>query len=165
VHAVRTWLLSETVAGRAHSRFAAEMLQPLWDAAERYGIDPLGLTVQAGKETGWGRYGGQVKPEFRNTCGLKNRWLGLYPGVDDGDQPLAHARFASWEVGAIAHAQHVRAYTGVPTHDLIIDPRWDWVFGKHRLVHWSELGGRWAPSPTYGQEIEKVASLIAGRVL
>jgi N-acetylmuramoyl-L-alanine amidase len=130
------------------------MFPSLWSGAERYNIDPVGLVAQSYKETGAGNFPGRVKPEFYNTCGLKNRVLGLFPGVDDGDNPLAHARFASWEAGARAHAQHVRAYTGWPVRDdLVIDPRY-WLVSGQKCEDWADLSGKWAPSATYGQEIE-----------
>lgn len=139
-----------------HTRFVDDMLPALWDAAVANGVDPVGVIAQAFKETGGGQFKGRVKPEFRNTCGLKNR-QSLFPGVDDGDQPLAHARFASWRVGALAHVQHLLAYAGVPVRLLIVDPRYELVAGKHRLESFEELGGRWAPSATYGTELVVIA--------
>jgi N-acetylmuramoyl-L-alanine amidase len=89
--------------------------------------------------------------------GIKIRNPDLFPGVTDDDRPLAHQMFANWEAGAAAQAQHVRAYAGCPvTGELIVDPRYVWVIGKHTLIEWSQLGGKWAPSPTYGTEIEQL---------
>jgi N-acetylmuramoyl-L-alanine amidase len=113
------------------------------------------------KETGNGSYSGQVKPQFYNTCGLKVRHLGLYPEVD-GDRPLAHQMFPNWRVGAIAHVQHLMAYAGVAVlHEPILDPRYDWVIGKHSVVHFAHLGGKWAPSLSYGQELERIMSTLS----
>lgn len=151
------------VLGNVHVRFAADMFAPLWDAAVGYTIDPVGVVAQAWKETGGGRFAGQVSPHFYNTCGLKVRHVGKYPGVDDGDRPLAHAQFASWEVGAVAHVQHLCAYSGMPAGiDLIVDPRYWLVAGRHRVEQWSELGGKWAPSPTYGTELEAIMRRLQG---
>ena len=36
--------------------------------------------------------------------------------------------------------------------EMIVDPRFGLVSGV--VTYWSQLGGRWAPSPTYGDEIE-----------
>jgi hypothetical protein len=119
----------------------------------------VGMVAQAYKETGGGTFKGKVRPEFRNTAGIKNR-ESLFPGVDDDDNPLAHARFASWEVGALAHAQHLCAYTGIDVTVWIrpiVDPRYSYArrTGPATWVeHWRELGGLWAPSKTYGTEIE-----------
>ncbi len=70
--------------------------------------------------------------------------------------------FPNWEVGAAAQAQHVRAYAGLPvTGELIVDPRYVWVIGRFSLTEWSDLGGRWAPSPTYGIEIENLMQQLS----
>jgi N-acetylmuramoyl-L-alanine amidase len=146
--------LPDTVASAV---FRDDMFPNLWDVALAYGIDPVGMVAQSGKETGWGTFGGQVSTEFHNTCGLKLHvsQQALFPGVTDDDHPLAHAMFANWHAGAHAHAQHLRAYTGTPVHGLIIDPRYTLV-GPPAVVTWAELGGRWAPSATYGLEIEEL---------
>src|SRR5690606_35056032 len=142
-----------------HARFINEMLPALWNAAVRYKIDPVVVVAQSYKETAGGHYTGQVKPQFYNTAGIKVRHLDIFPEVS-GDKPLAHAMFASWEVGAEAHVQHLRAYAGWPVEwGLIVDPRY-WLVTGHKLENWSELGGKWAPSPTYGTEIEAIITQL-----
>jgi N-acetylmuramoyl-L-alanine amidase len=144
-----------------HARFTAEMFPALWEAGEKYSIDPVGVVAQSYKETAGGKFTGVVRPEFYNTCGLKIRHLGVLPEAS-GDLPLAHSMFASWEVGAEAHVQHLRAYAGWPVdRGLIVDPRYRYVTGS-RLENWSELGTRWAPSPTYGTEIETIMTQLRG---
>ncbi len=144
-------------------RFTQEMFPALWQAGLHYGIDPVGLVAQSYKETGAGKFSGQVSARFYNTAGIKIRHLDLFPGVTDGDRPLAHQMFPNWPVGAAAQAQHVRAYAGQPvTGELIVDPRYVLVIGRHALTHWAELGGRWAPSPSYGTEIEKLMQQLIG---
>jgi hypothetical protein len=145
--------------------FNDQMLPALWAAGLRYGIDPVGVVAQSYHETGAGKFPGRVKPEFYNTCGLKNRHLGLFPGIDDGDNPLAHARFASWDAGARAHVQHLRAYAGWPVtpESEIVDPRYWLVVGK-RLEEFEELSGNWAPAATYGQSIEALISKLSSTV-
>jgi N-acetylmuramoyl-L-alanine amidase len=141
--------------------FRSAMLLPLWSAAYDRGVDPVGVIAQAMKETGNGTYTGQVKPQFYNTCGLKVRHLGMFPEAD-GDRPLAHQMFPNWRVGAIAHVQHLLAYTGVAiNHEPVLDPRYDWVVGKHSAVHFADLGGKWAPSPSYGRELEEIARRLS----
>jgi hypothetical protein len=129
-----------------------------------YGIDPVGVVAQSHKETGGGKFGGKARPEFYNTCGLKIRHQPLFPGVTDGDNPLAHAMFASWQVGAVAHVQHLRAYAGwpVPDTDLVVDPRYVFVIGRYACEDFAELGGKWAPSASYGTELETVARQLQG---
>lgn len=143
-------------------RFRDEMLNPLWSAAANRGVDPVGVVAQSMKETATGQFGGQVKPQFYNTCGLKIRHLGLYTATD-GDQPLAHQMFPNWEVGAIAHVQHLMAYAGVPVnHEPVVDPRYVWVIGKHSARHFEDLSGKWAPSPSYGSELVAIARKLQG---
>lgn len=146
-----------------HPRFITDMAPALWEAADLYGLDPVGVIAQAWKETGGGHFLGQVLPEFYNTCGLKVRHVGKYPGLDDGDRPLAHAQFANWRVGATAHVQHLLAYTGTPIDFcvLIVDPRYTLVSGPP-VTDYEDLGGRWAPSLTYGEEVAAIARLLAG---
>lgn len=129
----------------------------LWLAAVRYGLDPVGVVAQSFKETGGGTFRGKVKPEFCNPAGIKIRYQALYPGITDGDNPLAHAMFPNWEVGAEAHAQHLRAYAGWPVPGLIVDPRYTFVIGKHFCENFEDLSGKWAPSPTYGDELVTIA--------
>lgn len=145
-----------------HTRFLDEMFGPLWAAGEAYGIDPVGIVAQSYKETGGGQFGGRVLPGFFNTCGLKIRQPGILPGTE-GDQPLAHAMFANWAVGAEAHVQHLCAYAGQPLRSwLVVDPRYVWVVGRYRLEAFEELGGRWAPSLTYGDELMAIARRLQG---
>jgi len=141
--------------------FTDQMFPRLWAAAELYGVDPVGVVAQSGKETGWGAFGGAVTARWYNTAGIKVRHLDLVPGVTDGDRPLAHQMFPNWEVGAVAHVQHLCAYAGREIDDLIVDPRYVWVMGQHLVQTWAELGGKWAPSPTYGEEIETIMDRLA----
>ena len=49
----------------------------------------------------------------------------------------------------------MRAYAGCPiSGELIVNPRYVWVNGKFKLTEWSDLSGNWAPSATYGSEVE-----------
>ena len=144
----------------AHPRFAAEMVPQLWAAGLEYGVDPVGMVAQSGKETNWGNYTGQVLPQFYNTAGIKIRHQSLFPGITDGDRPLAHQMFPNWAVGAMAHAQHLRAYAGKPVIGLVVDPRYSLV-GPPFVETWEGLGGRWAPSVTYGTEIEEIMERLS----
>jgi hypothetical protein len=144
-----------------HVRFLNEMFPALWGAGVRYLVDPVGMVAQALKETGNGNFRGLIRPEFYNTCGLKLRHLSLFPETT-GEKPLAHSAFASWDVGAEAHAQHLRAYAGFPVTDrLIVDPRYWLVVGQHRET-WAELSGGWAPGAAYGAEIESAMARLQG---
>lgn len=144
----------------ATTLFTTEIVPALWNAAARVLIDPVGVIAQSYKETGGGSFLGKVKPQFYNTCGLKVRHQDLFPELGD-DKPLAHAMFASWAVGAEAHVQHLRAYAGypVPLYELVVDPRYTYALrtGRLALENFEDLGGLWAPAPTYGTEIVTIA--------
>jgi N-acetylmuramoyl-L-alanine amidase len=157
---------SATVAARLatpalwrHTRFLDEMFRPLWDAAAAHTIDPVGIIAQAYKETAGGAFGGRVTPQHYNPCGLKVRHPGYGGTSTTGDEQLAHAAFASWDVGALAHVQHVRKYTGWPVNGLIVDPRY-WLVAGQPCEDWVDLSGKWAPSPTYGPEIETLMARL-----
>jgi len=157
-----------------------EMFWSLWYVAEEYGIDPVGAVAQMAKETGWGNFRGAVKPWHYNTCGLK---VGNVTGVmeftptGNSDHSLCHAQFANWDIGAIAHIQHLRAYAGwdLDRNDAkfntIIDPRYDLALRTPitGLTHFEDLGGtdaigiKWAPSPTYGAELVTIADYLRGK--
>lgn len=145
----------------ANGLFVTSMAPALWAAAVKYAVDPVGIIAQSLKETAGGAFTGKVRPEFYNTAGIKIRHPNVMPGITDGDNPLAHAMFANWAVGAEAHAQHLRAYTGalVEGH-LVVDPRLVFVVGRYRVEEFEELGGKWAPSPNYGHEIVAIADRL-----
>lgn len=148
-----------------HPRFVDEMLPALWDAAAHHGIDPVVMVAQALKETAAGNYTGKVPAIFFNTCGLKIRDPTM-AGADQ-DAPMAHAQFASWTAGATAHAQHLTAYTqhDLPDGEPLLDPRWVWVRKPDTtpILTVEGLGGRWAPSPTYGTEIAAICARLQSR--
>ncbi len=162
--------LRDTVEGNlppsATSLFRGQMIPALWEAAVDHGIDPVGMVAQAGKETGWGAYTGNVRAEFYNPAGIKVRHTRMVreiiaAAVDvtvdqvSGDHPLVHQQFPNWQVGAVAHAQHLLAYCGAQVDGLIVDPRFT-LIGPPPVTTWAELGGRWAPSETYGFEVEEI---------
>ena len=115
----------------------------------REGIRPDIALCQAIKETGTWAYGGDVVPEQNNFCGL-----GTTGGGVKGEF------FATPQLGARAHIQHLLAYTSKrpPTVE-IVDPRYElikkWrpqIFGK--LTKWTDLNGVWAvPGNHYGEDI------------
>jgi len=156
--ATRETVFKNLVAQNLTPLFIDTMAPELWEAAVWHDIDPVGVIAQSWKETGGGTFKGAVRPGFYNTCGLKIRNLGILPEAD-GDKPLAHQMFPSWKIGAMAHVQHLCAYAGltIESFELNVDPRWDWVAGKHRLENFEELGGKWAPSASYGTELVAMA--------
>lgn len=142
----------------AHDDWYRRAVVALWDAGLATGVDPVVLAAQCGHETGFGRFGGAVTPEHGNTCGLKIR-------NPQGDRPEDHARFPvdRWgfpQLGALAHAHHLRLYCGLPVPDDTPDPRAVWVgpgtagFGSVGAVE--QLGTRWAPASDYGVKVAAV---------
>lgn len=139
------------IDARNRDRFVNEMLSPLVVEAMRYGVDPAVILAQSIHETGWGEFGGVVLPHFHNTCGLKT-------GSGGGNyDPDAHQRFPNWQAGARAHAQHLCAYAGRKHDDLELTPR-AYLVREANKYHGvadtvEKLGGRWAPSSSYGERI------------
>lgn len=117
------------------------------------GVNPAIAYVQAAKETGYGKFGGVLDESYCNPCGLKTEQGG------DDNYPDAHQKFDSWEKGVQAHLDHLALYAGVdgyPKSDTY-DPRhFKTIMGRCKTIN--ELGGagKWAPSETYGQEVNEL---------
>ncbi|GAA0076920.1 hypothetical protein UT300005_12980 [Clostridium sp. CTA-5] len=125
-----------------------------WKYAKDHGnVNPAIAYVQSAKETGFGKFGGVLDETYCNPCGLKTS-----SGGGDTD-PNAHQRFNSWDQGVQAHLDHLALYAdaeGYPRQDTY-DPRhFISVKGKAKTVN--SLGGNWAPSSTYGEEINNLYS-------
>ncbi len=122
-----------------------------WKYSEDCGdVNPAIAYVQSAKETGFGRFGGVLDSSFRNPCGMKTS-----QGGSDGDK-YAHKNFNTWDEGVQAHMDHLALYAGAkgyPKSDTY-DPRhFISIKGKSPTVN--SLGGKWAPSITYGEEVNK----------
>lgn len=116
-------------------------------------VNPGIAYAQAAKETGYGHFGGVLDETFYNPCGLKNQ-----EGGDDND-PDAHEKFDSWKEGVQAHLDHLALYAGAAGYpkNKTYDPRhFKSIMGRCTTVN--ELGGsgKWAPSDTYGQEVNEL---------
>lgn len=127
-------------------------LAPLYmDLASKVGINPEGIYVQAAYETGYGNFGGVIDESYHNPCGMK-----IKKGGGDKD-PDAHQRFASWEEGVQAHIDHLALYAGAegyPKKDSP-DPR-HFPYLLNTVKRFKLLGGKWAPSNSYGDRIEEL---------
>lgn len=137
----------------------------VWQAALDYRLDPVGVVAQSAHETGWASFPRKTQPWHRNTCGLKVADYKLLEqwGIDS-EHPLAHAQFATWQMGALAHVQHLWAYLGwpVPLRDLV-DPRYHHIDQTRRVTTYQELGGRWAGAG-YGARVVDVAARLTEEV-
>lgn len=111
-------------------------------------VNPAIAYVQSAKETGYGKFGGVIDETYFNTCGMKNSEGG-------GDyEPGAHYRFKNWDEGVQAQLDHLALYAGAASYPRSNspDPRhFPYLNGKAPTV--KSLGGKWAPSSTYGIEI------------
>jgi hypothetical protein len=93
-------------------------------------------------ETGFLKYGGSVKPQQNNFCGL---------GVaSDGSHGLS---FPSVRVGIRAHIQHLKAYaTKASLKNPIVDTRFRFVKrGSIKTI--DQLSGKWASDKYYSRKI------------
>ena len=93
-------------------------------------------------ETGFLRFGGDVKSAQNNFAGL-----GAVGGGAEG------AKFSSAQKGVRAQVQHLKAYASTePLVQELIDPRFRFVTrGVAPLIN--QLSGRWAADPQYGTKI------------
>ncbi|MFA5704485.1 MAG: N-acetylmuramoyl-L-alanine amidase [Advenella sp.] len=134
----------------AHQRFVD--IAPLyWHYGLLTGIRPEALYVQSAKETAYGKYGGAVTPD-------QNNWAGIKIQNPVGDRREDHQSFATPDDGVRAHFNHMCAYVGLkpvgtPHGRYYVVQDLSWA-GTVKDVE--ELGGKWAPSATYGQDIVKM---------
>ncbi|GAC43004.1 S-layer homology domain-containing protein, partial [Paenibacillus popilliae] len=120
-----------------------------WKLATECGVDPAVAYVQFGHETGFlyrdCKSAAGIDASFCNPCGLKIKAGG-------GDyQASAHKRFDDWRTGITAHLDHLALYAGAAGYPKkeTPDPRhFAHLHGTAKTVE--ALGGKWAPSPTYG---------------
>lgn len=141
--------------------FLNDIAPAVWHAALDYGLDPVGVVGQSGHETGWGKFGRATFPWHRNTCGLKvaNYKILEQWGVKSED-PLAHAQFATWRQGALAHVQHLWAYLGrtVPPGELV-DPRYYLIDQSRPVTDYEHLSSRWAGAGYGDRVVQAIAQL------
>jgi hypothetical protein len=96
-------------------------------------------------ETGFLSFGGLVKPDMNNYCGLG----AIGPG-EEGES------FPSPQIGIRAQIQHLKAYaTEEPPKQPLVDPRYRWVrYGSAPTIY--ELSGSWAADKEYGKKIKNI---------
>ena len=140
----------------AKSKGATETFIGLADLYFKYAeecgdVNPWIAYVQAAKETGYGKFGGVLDETYHNPCGMK-----ISSGGSDYDKN-AHQKFNSWDEGVQAHMDHLALYAGAEGYPKsnTYDPRhFVTIKGKAQTVN--SLGGKWAPSITYGEEINSL---------
>lgn len=145
VEQAQTW----AKARGAEERFI-EIAPVYWKYGELTGLRPEILYAQAAKETGFGRYGGAVKPEMNN-------WAGIKIKSPSGDKTEDHESFETPDDGVRAHFNHMCAYTGTepvgePHDRYYVVKSISWAGTVKNL---EALGGRWCPDLYYGYSILK----------
>ena len=124
-----------------------------WKYSDSHGnINPSIAYVQAAKETGYGKFGGVIKEDYHNPCGLKTE-----KGGDDKD-PNAHQKFNSWDEGVQAHLDHMALYAGLKGYPRkeTYDPRhFSYLYGKggDSIITMSK---GWATDRNYGENLLKL---------
>jgi hypothetical protein len=98
--------------------------------------------IQMCLETGFLRFGGLVKPEWNNFCGL---------GAIGPQEP--GLIFPEPRIGVRAHIQHLKAYaTDEPLNRTLVDPRFRFVRrGTSPTIH--GLSGTWAADKSYSGKL------------
>ena len=145
-----------TEEGMLLRRRAEEIVDLYWQEASREGVRQDLAFAQALVETGFFRFGGDVKPEQNNFCGL---------GTTGGGVKGAH--FKTPEIGVRAHIQHLLAYTTQKHPSTkIVDPRYDLAHAirleRGLCDTWYKLNGTWAMSPNYSEKIMGVWQRMLG---
>jgi hypothetical protein len=125
--------------------FAEELAALYLEESAIEGINHDVAFVQMCLETGFLRYGGLVKPEMNNFCGL---------GSLNADHP--GESFSSPQIGVRAHIQHLKAYASEDgLNQELVDPRYRWVrYGSAPTVE--KLTGAWAADREYGNKIRGI---------
>jgi Mannosyl-glycoprotein endo-beta-N-acetylglucosaminidase len=102
-------------------------------------------------ETGFLRFGGDVKPEQNNFAGLGS--------IGGGSEA---ASFESARIGVRAHIQHLKAYASLePLVNEVVDPRFRFVTrGIAPLI--DQLSGRWSADLDYGVKITAMVKRLYG---
>jgi hypothetical protein len=120
--------------------FKAEVLARLYqEEAQAEGVNADVAFVQMCLETGYLKFGGTVKPEQNNFCGLGTVSLDV-PGES----------FPSPREGIRAHIQHLKAYgSTLELNNPCIDNRFKYV-ERGIAPNIFGLSGRWATSDDYG---------------
>ena len=124
---------------------ARELAALYVEEAAAEGVNHDVAFAQMSLETGALRFGGLVTPDMHNYCGLGSIGPGK-PGE----------RFPTAQLGVRAHVQHLKAYaTSSPLKRTIVDPRYKYVrLGSAPTI--SDLAGKWAADPEYGNKIRGI---------
>ena len=97
-------------------------------------------------ETGFLTFGGLVKSDMNNFCGLCAT-----------DIHNIGVSFENEQLGIRAHIQHLKAYASKkPLKNECIDPRYKYVNPKGKAPSIKNLAGKWASDPEYSNKIQSI---------
>ncbi|MGL5207060.1 MAG: glucosaminidase domain-containing protein [Acidaminococcaceae bacterium] len=124
-----------------------DMVRFYYEESSKEGIRADLALCQAILETGFFKFGGTVKPEQNNFCGLGTT-----------SKTVAGATFKTPAIGVRAHIQHLLAYSSErEPKTKIVDPRYHLVQKMRKtsgyLTTWHSLNGMWAMSGEYSEKI------------
>lgn len=134
-----------------------ELVDLYWEEASRENVRPDLALAQSLVETGYYRYGGDVKHHQNNFCGL---------GTTGGG--VKGAAFKTPQIGVRAHIQHLLAYTQKQRPKTsIVDPRYE-LAHKIRVERgvvdtWCGLNGTWAMGSSYCEKIMATYQKMLGQ--
>lgn len=137
--------------GEADATMVSRLVKTYIIEANREGVNYEVAFCQMCLETGFLRFEGSVSKYQYNYCGL-----GCVELFNGGDW------FASMEEGVRAHIQHLKAYASFEAvRSPLVDPRFSNVRrGSVKVV--TELTGKWATDPGYGQKISSLITRLYG---
>lgn len=138
------------VLSKGGAKNIREFAQIFYEEAQAEGIRAEVAFAQTMKETGFLKFGGQVKPNQYNFAGL-----GALTGGGSG------ASFKDVRTGIRAQIQHLKAYASLnPLVNPCVDPRFNLVSprGSAQYVEWlgqkeNPNGKGWATSEKYGYSL------------
>ena len=132
----------------------AEFCSLVLEESASEGVNPYVVFAQSMLETGWLKFGGQVRPEQCNFAGIGALDNGVH-GASFNSYGLNSVRF-----GIRAQVQHLKAYASCDSLvNECVDPRFQYVKrGSCPFV--SMLGGKWASDPDYGHKILRIVSSL-----
>ena len=130
---------------QADSGFVRELSWIYIEEAAFEGVNHDIAFAQMCLETGYLKYGGLVKPEWNNFCGL---------GAIGPEQP--GLIFPDVRTGVRAHIQHLQAYASDKPLSLeLVDPRYRFV-RRGSSPNIEGLAGTWASDRQYAVKIESI---------
>ncbi len=133
----------------ADTDFVEKVIPSIYKQSVEIGINPLFVVAHATKESGWGKFGGQVKREQNNYCGIKT---------------TDNSRFASFSTideGVQAHIEHLGLYIGLDGYPLsdTVDPKhFSSLLGKAKSV--KDVCKAWTREDNYLEYYVRVMEMV-----